>query len=97
MSQGKNTLFQEDGSVQGQQQQKWFCPQQKRFDVAFHCEEVAKILVKLDVFRSDIKSLLEIKQFQESGKLIITKDPFYRFLNKLMMDLFLEMGREATR
>ena len=56
-----------------------------------------KKLVKPAVYWPGIKSLLEIKKFQKSEKLIIKKAPFHRILDELLKDLFLKKGREATR
>ena len=56
-----------------------------------------KKLVKPAVYRPGIKSLLEIRKFQKSEKIIIKKAPFHRLLDELLMDFFLKKGREATR
>ena len=52
--------------------------------------ESPKKLMKLVVFRPVTNSLLEIRTFQQFDKLIIKKAPFYRLLDELLMDLFLE-------
>lgn len=55
-----------------------------------------KKLVKPTVHRPGIKSLLTIRKFQKLDKLIIKEVPFYRLIDKLLMDIFLKKGREAT-